>query len=235
MFLFFETIFVGPTGCQEVISMQHKENPELKQRFIVNACLQELFCIYQVPDFMGRCIQVSGHGFKQNRCRQTDNKGDFMATWSPKHKVLFFIYLNEDNQTLIGLDQKIYLASPDFMVSGFMPSRSCVIAQYTEDEVSVSEKIPKVLIFDMVMLDGESMLSMSPMQRYKVLLSNCSIKHNNHIFMIQWVGFERSVIEKFQEFKMTIPHEIDSIMRIGDDPMQITRILPLVTSNPLRV
>lgn len=209
--------------------MQDNENSELKQRFIVNACLQELFYVYQIPDFMGRCIQVNSHGFKQDR------GGDFMATWAPKHKVLFLIYLNENNETLIGLDQRIYLASPDVMVSGFMPPRSCVVAQYTEDEVSINDRIPKILIFDMVMLDGGSMLSMSPKERYKILLSSCKIKHNHHIFMIQWVGFERAVIEKFQDFKMTIPHEIDSIMRIGDDPLRITRILPLITNNPLKV
>lgn len=215
--------------------MHNNEDLQLKQRFIVNACLHELFYVYQVPEFMGRCVEVKSHGFKQNRSQQIVNKGDFMATWAPKNKVLFLIYLNENNQTFIGLDQRIYLARPDLMVSGFMPSRSCVVAQYTEDEVSVHERIPKVLIFDMVMLDGKSMLSMSPVDRYKTLLSSCKINHNQHIFMIQWVGFERAVIEKFQDFKMTIPHEIDSIMRIGDDPLSITRILPLVTSNPLKV
>jgi hypothetical protein len=203
---------------------------ELRERLVSHLCLKEVFYVYQVPSFMTQDIEVGCHAYKESRS-QAPNE-DFMATWMPRRRAMFLIFLSENDQTLIGVGGRTYLAAPEAAVSGFMPPNSCVVAQYTEDDISVDARVPKVLIFDMILLDGGSLRGLDARERYRVLLSSCEVRHSRHLFTLQWVGYERSVISKYHELRTSIPHEVDGIMRLGSDPLHVTRVLPLVTGDP---
>lgn len=196
----------------------------MKERFIVNMCLTEVFHVFNIPTMMLRSVEVESKAFKNSRFLE---EKEFIATWLPKHRVTFSIYVDKNGSTLIGLEGKVYLAYSDLMLQQSLPLDTLVLAHYTEDQVSVQEMIPKILIFDIVRMDSRSLVDTHPFERYKLLLSNCDVKKSNSIYSIQWVGFERSVIEKFEDLKISIPHDVEHVVRINQDPFCMSRLLAL--------
>ncbi|EKX39140.1 hypothetical protein GUITHDRAFT_114798 [Guillardia theta CCMP2712] len=199
----------------------------MKERFVVNLCLMEVYQVFNIPLDMLRPLIVETKPFKTGQQAPESIQGQPMATWLPKHRVSFLIYVDRDGNTLIFLDDKLYLAHPDLMLCKAVPANSCFLAHYTEDQVTLEASVPKILVFDCPLLDSKSLMQTSPYDRYKLLLANCNMKHCNPIYSLQWVGFESSVVEKYEELKISLPHEVDHIIRINQDPFTPSKLLKI--------
>lgn len=186
----------------------------MRERFIVNMCLTEIFHIFDIPETLLQSITIDNKSFKCSKFHSLEGNEDFVATWLPKNRVTFGIYINRYGNTLIALDGRIYLSSADLMLDHSLAKESFVLAHYTEDQVSLDSFIPKILIYDAVYIDSKCLLDVKPFERYKMLLSSCNIKKSNPIYSIQWVGFEKSVIENFDSLKISIPHDVDHLSLI---------------------
>eukprot|EP00960_Hanusia_phi_P064230 765736-Hanusia_phi.AAC.7 len=197
----------------------------MEERFIVNMCLTEIFHVFNLPNCVLRSVEFGIKPFKRSRFNELAGNDDFTATWLPKNRVTFTLYVDRNGCTLIGLKGRVYLAQADLMLMHSLPEDTCVLAHYTEDQVNIDAYIPKILIFDITRLDSNCLEDTKPFDRYKLLLSRCDMKMCNPIYTIQWVGFEHSVIEKFEELRMSLPHESEHIVRINRDPFRLSRLL----------
>lgn len=214
--------------------MEEEDDP-LLSKALVHLCVCESFNVFGIPEELTRVSTVEYRAFHRGtfhpctnpRCQSlqacTSECGEVrMATWLPKHRVPVVIYTDECRRTYLGIHGRVLFASESMMLGHCMPKRTMVLAHFTEDSTDKGKE-PRVLVYDIVILQGEAVTHMDPHQRYKMLLP--MFKDVKGLVSLQWVGHESSATKSFDWFKQKIPHEVECLVNLGHNPWVLCRVM----------
>ena len=163
-----------------------------------------------------------------------------MSTWYPKNYVgLFMIGLpNEQVAFYVHETQEMYSMSCNIDTPK-LPDGTILCLNYTEDIHigidSVAVKSPRLLLFDIVMLNGES-IKANAEERYSLLRKLYDdhfkmVRSVSILFTLQWVGYNTHA-DAFLDGTIKLDHKVGGIMALTDNalrPIRTIRIkLPMI-------
>lgn len=206
---------------------------------LVHLCVCESFDVFGIPDDLTRTCQVEYRAFHRGtfhpctnpRCQRlqacsSECGQERMATWLPRHRVPVVIFTDKDRRTYLGIHGRVLFASEGIMMGHCLPKLTMVLAHFTEDTTSKGSE-PRVLVYDVVQLDGERLVGLDPKERYMKLLP--LLKDVRGLVSLQWVGHEVSATKSFEWFKNKIPHEVECLVNLGHDPWVLCRVMHVKT------
>lgn len=144
------------------------------------------------------------------------------ATWKPRGSVMLTV-VKVDSGTVIfcHADGKVYHAAPCMLLAPDCPSGTAFLGQYCMDKDSRGQRVPRVLVFDLVWPP------MPSVQERGAALRSMSRFIPLPICVVQWVG-ELGALEGFIK---SLPHDVESLIGLSQDPLKIYRHLRVVTQN----
>jgi len=218
----------------------------LVAKAVVHLCVCESFDVFGMPEDMTKECKVELRAFHRGthpvctnpRCRNLSQCSDEcgkvrMATWLPRYRVPVVIYVDDSQRTYLAIHGRVLIASECMMLGHRVPRETMMLSHFVEDTTERGRE-PRVLIYDIAMHRGESVLGCDPLERYKMLLG--MFKDVKGLVSLQWVGHEASAMKNFQWFVKNVPHEIECIVNLGHDPWTLCRVMHIDTlrSEPFR-
>ena len=139
------------------------------------------------------------------------------GTWMGK-SAEFVTVGKYDSSTLIYLPSMdaFYYASPPSMLSQKCGDKTVFLAQYVVDDDST----PRVLVFDLVRINGVSCADMPPTERYACLQQMGDLL--GPICSIQWVGECKVLQTELQSGQFKVPHAVRGVMALSSVPGRVT-------------
>lgn len=201
----------------------------------MHLCICESFDIFRLPRKLMCEVQVEYkcfHRGKQEGCtnehcakrrRMGEHCSPSLATWLPKDRVGINIYVDTSMHTFVGIRGRVMLASDEAMQANVLPPETMVLAHYLEDRGENEKLIPRVLVYDIVICRGKSVEGRAPADRYALLLD--IFRDKKGFATLQWVGKEESALNNLEWMKEKLPHDIECIVNVGDDPWYLNRVL----------
>jgi hypothetical protein len=120
-------------------------------------------------------------------------------------------------QTLVYITSQdtFYFASPSVLLSAECPDKTTAIGQFVID----NDQTPRLLLFDLVRLQGVAMKDIPAQERYACLQRlqpsfgpMCSL---------QWAGECAVLAAEMRQGKFAVPHEVKGIMMLGPVPGEV--------------
>lgn len=146
-------------------------------------------------------------------------EGQTMATWLPAARVPCTFQLLPDRKTVIRLGENVLYADPAMSLSPECPPGVVFLAHYTEDKRSDGAELPRVLVYDIHPTEGPAPPAT---ERYRRLREELARFLNPLLCTVQWVGF-RDAAEKFLRTPGAIPHAVQGLLCLTDDPLLVIR------------
>lgn len=155
-------------------------------------------------------------------------------TWRPCRSVFFAISRDESADTVLYCysNQRSYYAAPGAMLPPSVPCQTVFLAQYVEDGQDFGhERVPRLLVYDVAILDGVCLDGVSAQQRYASLRSCLSgiasrTGDSSSLLCVQWVG-EYSCSDAVVAGRMNLPHEIESLLVFSDQLVCSMDVVPV--------
>jgi hypothetical protein len=140
--------------------------------------------------------------------------GEFVTLGKYKGNTLVFIPSHDT----------FYFASPAALLSQECPDSTVFLGQFVID----TDSTPRVLVFDVVKLQGVSFINMPPRERYAFLqrFGGCL----GPICTLQWAGESKVLVSDLQSGKFKVPHPIKGVMAFTQTP---GRMVPVSVAVPL--
>jgi hypothetical protein len=143
--------------------------------------------------------------------------GEFVTLGKYKGNTLVFIPSHDT----------FYFASPPALLSQECPDSTVFLGQFVID----TDSTPRVLVFDVVKLQGVSLNDMPPRERYTLLqrFGGCL----GPICILQWVGESKVLVSELQSGKFKVPHAIKGVMAFTQTPGQMVLVPISVPLGPV--
>ena len=151
--------------------------------------------------------------------KKTSKSINSFGTWMGK--CAEFVTIGKyDSATLIYLPSMdaFYYASPPALLSPKCNDKTVFLGQYVVDDDST----PRVLVFDLVRINGVSCADMPPTERYaclqqmgELLGPRCSV---------QWVGECKVLQDELQSGRFKVPHAVRGVMALSSVPGKVTEV-----------
>jgi hypothetical protein len=156
-----------------------------------------------------------------------------MTTWLPKNYVsLFLVGLPDDKAAFyIHGTQQMYSVSCNLEMPK-LPDGTILCVNYTEDVSTDSEsrvvKTPRMLLFDIVLLNGEE-LHVGAEKRYEILRGVYDqffkpIPSVTTLVALQWVGYNTHA-DAFIDGTVNVHHAVGGLMALTDNPLRPIRTI----------
>ena len=111
-----------------------------------------------------------------------------------------------------------YYASPCCLLSASCPDKTALLGQFVVD----NDSTPRVLVYDLLRLQGASCGDMPVRERYACLQQLGS--HLGSACTLQWVGEVSVLLRELRSGKFVLPHAIKGVMSLSSIPGRITLI-----------
>ena len=159
------------------------------------------------------CLQVgqSMASICKNLTTHSLSCQDTHCTWICKDTHFFTIFKADKNNTLVysHTNEMLYYASIFAQLSPSCPVNVGFLCQFTHDSLPEG-LVPRLLVFDVI---STSSLPPEPRGDYMRALAT---HLPQPLCCVQWIGPRRYLSK---EFVQGLPHPIDGILYIGDDPL----------------
>jgi hypothetical protein len=185
---------------------------------LIHLCANEFHMTHQFP-YLNTPLRFNHH---------TDITKDW-STWKPKNAEFFTIFKHASGQCCIyshTLSKTFFSSNLGLMGSKCHPG-TAILAQYVEDSHAWDNKMPAVLVFDMLAMTnrlGDNLLHSEPANiRYTVLRTDESgFFHAGSPLTLQWAGEYHSCKQAIHAGTICCPHEIEGILIMNNrDPWSI--------------
>ena len=125
-----------------------------------------------------------------------------------------------DSSTVIYLPSmdSFYYAAPPALLSPKCGDKTVFLAQYVVDDDST----PRVLVFDLVRINGVSCADMPPTERYACLQTMGDLL--GPICSIQWVGECKVLQSELSSGRFKVPHAVRGVMALSSVPGRVTAV-----------
>jgi hypothetical protein len=119
-----------------------------------------------------------------------------------------------------------YFAAPSVLLSQECPDGTVLLAQFVVD----TDSTPRVLVFDVLKLQGVSFRDMPPRERYACLqrLGGCL----GPVCTLQWVGECKVLTADLQSGRFKVPHPVKGVMALSLTPGRMAPVAVAVSLGP---
>ena len=145
--------------------------------------------------------------------------GTDFGTWMGKRSE--FVTIGKyDSSTLIYIPSMdaFYYAAPPALLSPKCNDKTVFLGQYVVDD----DLTPRVLVFDMVRINGVSCADMPPTERYACLQQMGDLL--GPICSVQWVGECKVLQSELKSGRFKVPHAVRGVMALSSVPGKVTTV-----------
>ena len=146
-------------------------------------------------------------------------KGDLFGTWLAAGGEWVTIGRYEESTLVyIPSQDSFYYAAPAVMLSQRCPNHTVFIGQFIVEQNAT----PRVLVHDLLRMQGVSFVNMPPRERYACLqqMQGCL----GPICMLQWVGDCKVLADELRSGRFKIPHEVKSVVALSSAPGKVSMV-----------
>ena len=167
-------------------------------------------CLHPVAHLKDR-IQISVGGGEK----------DGFGTWLALGAEWVTIGKYDDTTTLIYLPSQdtFYYASPGCILSPRCPAHTVFLGQFIIDHDST----PRVLVHDLVRLQGSSFHDMPARERYACLQQMGG--HLGELCTVQWAGECRALASELKSGRFKVPHAVRAVIALSSVPGRVKMVL----------
>jgi hypothetical protein len=140
---------------------------------------------------------------------------DAFGTWLAHGAEIITIGKYSGGATLVYIPSQdaFYFASPPAMLSPECPEHTVFMGQFVID----GDATPRVLVFDVVKVQGVSCAGMPVRDRYACLQQKLA-PHLGPICTVQWVGECRVLAREMASGKFKVPHAVKGVIAMQSEP-----------------
>jgi hypothetical protein len=142
--------------------------------------------------------------------------GEFMTLGKYKGNTLVYLPSHDT----------FYFAAPSVLLSQECSDGTVLLAQFVVD----TDSTPRVLVFDVLKLQGVSFRDMPPRERYACLqrLGGCL----GPVCTLQWVGECKVLTADLQSGRFKVPHPVKGVMALSLTPGRMAPVAVAVSLGP---
>lgn len=184
-----------------------------------HACILALCtdpCLHPGPHLKDR-VRVT---VDQHKPKKKDEEEALFGTWLALGAEWVTIGKYDDTTTLVYLPSQdaFYYASPGCMLSPHCPAHTVFLGQFVVD----SDASPRVLIHDLVRLQGASLQDLPARERYACLQQMAA--HLGERCTVQWAGECRVLAGELRSGRFKVPHAVRSVIALTSVPGRVLAV-----------
>ena len=149
---------------------------------------------------------------------QSKLRTDAFGTWMPSGAEWLTVGRYGDS-TLVYIPSQdaFYYASPACALSAKCPDKTVFLGQFVLDHDST----PRILMHDLIRLQGVSCAEMPSRERY-ACLQQLGVHFVGALCALQWVGECKALEGELKSGKFKVPHHVKGIMALSPVPGRVT-------------
>ena len=169
-----------------------------------------------VPNVVTTAPPATGN-HKHHRLPATESFGTWLALGA--EIITIGKYAHGATLVYIPSQDTFYFASPAAVLSPECPEQTIFVGQFVVDGED-AEKTPRVLVFDVVKVQGVLCTGMPVRDRYACLQQRLAT-HLGPICTLQWVGDCSVLVKDMASGKFKVPHAVKGVMALQPEPGKV--------------